>query len=170
MSAATATCSLLLGDIDGALRLARSRGLHGGDVRRANAKVVMDVRTENCPAHQRSENVGDQQIGDSFQLISGGQVAGNLHAQIAKVLHRPPNFGARCAKFFRDARAADDHGRVVAQQADDAAEPSVGGVIAIGIDASWGNACDTTIMREAREKRSAAGATQNSRRFSPGSG
>ena len=147
MSAASPAGGLLLGNEDGAFGLTGGRGLHrrrrwssrcGSNDECASAKIV--------PLHQRRENVGEQKIGNGFQLISGGQVAGDLHAQFAKMLHRPPDFGARRAKFLGNASAADDDGGVVAQQADDAAEPRVGGVIAVRVNASWGNARDTRIM------------------------
>ena len=46
------------------------------------------------PLHQRTENVGEQKVRNGFQLISGRQVAGDLHAQLAKMLHRAPDFRA----------------------------------------------------------------------------
>jgi hypothetical protein len=75
-------------------------------------------------------------------------MAGNLYTQLAKVLHRAPDLRARCAELFGDALAADDDGRVVAQQTHDAAETRVGRAI---IGAGWRDAGDRKIMREAAE-------------------
>ena len=62
------------------------------------------------------------------------------------MLYRPPDFRARGAELFRDARATDDDRCVIAQQANDTAEPSVSGAVGGGVDASWWNAGDTRIM------------------------
>ena len=50
----------------------------------------------------------------------------DTHSQLAQVLHRPPNFRTRRAQLFRNARAADDQRRIVAQQPDDAPQARVG--------------------------------------------
>jgi hypothetical protein len=86
----------------------------------------MNVGGEDCSADERIENIGKQEIGHGVQLISSGQMAGDLHTQFAQMLHRAPHLGAGCAELFGDALAADDDGRVVAQQAHDAAETRVG--------------------------------------------
>ena len=75
-------------------------------------------------------------------------MAGDLHPQIAKMLYRPPHLGARSAQLLRNTRAADDDGSVVAKQAHNPAQASVGGVITVSVDASWRQARDKTIMRE----------------------
>ncbi len=126
-------------------------GVHGFGVGRADAKVMMNVRRKHCAADQRAQRVGQKKIGNSVQLIPRGQMAGDLHAQLAQILHRAPNLGARCAQLVGNARAADDHGSVVAQQTNDAAKPSVSRAFGLGVNASWRNACDRKIMRE--EKR-----------------
>jgi hypothetical protein len=73
-------------------------------------------------------------------------MAGDLHSEIAKLLHGAPDFRTRGAELFGDALAADDDSGIVAQQANDAAEARVGGAVARG--ASWVGAGDKTIMRE----------------------
>ena len=86
----------------------------------------MKVGGEDGAADERSENIGKQEIGHGVQLISSGQMAGDLYAQFAQMLHRAPDLGARSAQLLGDALAADDDGRVVAEQAHDAAEARVG--------------------------------------------
>ena len=127
------------------------RRLHGGDVGRANAEVMMNARAEDGPLQQRAENVRKQKIGNGFQLISGRGMSGDLETQLAQMLHRAPHFGAAGAQLLGDARAADDHGRVVAQQAHDAAQARVGGAVGRSIGAGWRGAGDRTIMRERGE-------------------
>ncbi len=94
------------------------------------------------------KNVGEQKIGNGFQLISGGGMTGDLHAQFAKMLHRAPHLGARRAQLLGNARAADDDGGVVAQQAHNAAQARVGRTVGRSVGASWRGSGDRTIMRE----------------------
>jgi len=67
------------------------------------------------------------------------------------MLHRAPHLGTRGAQVFGNASPADDHGSVVAQQAHDAAETRVSGVVAVRVNTSWWNSRDKTIMRESGE-------------------
>jgi len=53
-------------------------------------------------------------------------MAGDLHSEIAQLLHRSPDFGARGAELFGNALATDDDCGVVTQQANNAAEAGVG--------------------------------------------
>ena len=127
-------------------------GVHGFGIGRADAEVVMKMRREHRTGDQRPKRVRQKKIGNSVQLIPRGQVAGDLHAQLAQILHRAPDLGARRAQLVGDARAADDDGSVVAQQPNDAAKPSVGRAFGLGVNASWRNARDRKIMRDWRLK------------------
>ena len=49
------------------------------------------------PFNSGRKNIGQQKIGNSFQLISSREMTGDLHAQFAQMLHRAPHLGARGA-------------------------------------------------------------------------
>ena len=107
---------------------------------------MMNVRSEQSSGNKRTQNVGKKQIGDRLKLVAGGLVSCDLYAEFAKVFDRPPNFGARGAEFFCDALTADDHGSVVAQQANDAAETRIcravwGGSMRVGTERAIGRLC-----------------------------
>jgi hypothetical protein len=51
---------------------------------------------------------------------------GDADVQLSQVLDRAPDFGASGPQFLGDAGAADDKRCIVAQQANDAAETSIG--------------------------------------------
>ena len=53
-------------------------------------------------------------------------MAFDLHAELAKLLDRAPDFRAAGAQFFSDTGPANDYGSVIAEQADDAAKPRIG--------------------------------------------
>ena len=53
-------------------------------------------------------------------------MSGDANTEFAQVLYGAPHFGAGGSQLFGDARAADDQCRVVAQQANNAAEAGVG--------------------------------------------
>ena len=72
----------------------------------------------------------------------------DLETQLAQMLHRAPHFGAGSAQLLGDARAADDHRCVVAQQAHNATQARVGGTVGRDIGADWRGSDDRTIMRE----------------------
>jgi len=78
-------------------------------------------------------------------------MAGNLHAEVTQVLDSAPDFRARGAKLFRDARAADDDRGVIAQQADDATQARIRRAVGARVNAGWRSAGDKTIMREGEE-------------------
>ena len=137
MASAAAARGLLLGDEDCAFRFAVGCGLHGDDVGRANAEVMVNARREDRALHQRAENIGQQKIRDRFELVAGRGMSRDLQAKLAQVLHRTPHFGAAGAQFLGDAGSTDDHGCVVAQQAHDAAETRVGGTVRLDIHAGW---------------------------------
>ena len=75
----------------------------------------------------------------------------NLQAQFAQMLHRAPDLGTRGAQLFGNARAADDHRRVGAEQPHDAAQARVGRTIRRRVGAGWRTPGDRTIMREPEE-------------------
>ena len=138
MAATAAAGGLLLGDEDRAFGLAIGGGLHGDDVGPADAEVMMHARGEHRALEQRAEDIRQQEVGDSFHLIAGGGVAGDLQAELAQMLYRPPNLGARSTELFCDTGAADDHGGVVAQQTHNASQSRVSGTIGLSIHAGWG--------------------------------
>jgi len=109
---------------------------------------MVNPRREDCALHQWAENFREQKIGDGFELIAGRGMSRDLQAELPQMLHRTPYFGAAGPQFLRNARSTDDHGGVVAQQANDAPEAGVGGAVRLDIHASWRCAGDKKIMRE----------------------
>ena len=100
---------------------------------------MANARTEKSPTHQRADDVGQQQVGDRFELVSLGRVPGDANTQFAEVLNGAPHFGAGGSQFLGDASAADDKRRVVAEQANDVAEAGVGQPFRqSSVGASWG--------------------------------
>jgi hypothetical protein len=71
-----------------------------------------------------------------------------MDAQVAEMLNRAPDLRAGGAQFFGDPGAADDEGCVVAEEANDVAETSIGEAFRRCIGANWGWASDRRIMRE----------------------
>ena len=96
------------------------------------------LRAEQRPTHQRSDDVGQKQVSDRFELVSLGGMSRDANPQFAQVLNGAPHFGARGAQFFGDASSADDQRRVVAEQANDVAEASVGQAFGQRVGAGWG--------------------------------
>ena len=113
--AAPSTGSLLLGEEDCTFRLARCGSAHGFSIGRADAEVVVNATANGLPLYQRAEYVRKKQVRHRFQLVSGRGMAGDLHAQLAKLLYRAPYFGTAGTELLSNARAADDDGGVVAQ-------------------------------------------------------
>src|SRR5271165_3138589 len=109
---------------------------------------MVDSRRKDCALHQRAQDIGKQEVRKRFQLIAGRGMSCDLQAKLAQMLHRPPHFGATGAQFLGDARSADDHGCVVAQQAHNAAQAHVGGTVWLDIQADWHCSGDKKIMRE----------------------
>ena len=107
---------------------------------------MRDAKIVPCSSGPRIS--GKQKVGDRFELIAGRGMSGDLHAEFAQMLHRPPDFGAAGAQFLGDARAADDHRGVVAQQANNAAQARIGGAVRLDIHAGWRCAGDNKIMRD----------------------
>ena len=103
------------------------------------------------PCNMRAKYLGKQQIRHRLQLVTGSGMPGNLHSQLAKLLHSAPYFGTAGAEFFGDARAADDDGRIVAEKTHDAAQTLISGTLWRNIGASWGSKSDKEIMRERAE-------------------
>jgi len=104
---------LLLREENAALGFAPSSGFHGGGVGRSDAEVVMNARGEERPAHQRPNDIRQQQIGDGLQLVARRRMPGDANTQLAQVLDGTPNFRARRTQLLRNARPADDQRRVV---------------------------------------------------------
>ena len=76
-------------------------------------------------------------------------MARDINAQAAKLLNQTPDFGTSGADFVGDLRAADDHRSVVGQQADNAAETSVGFLRrGRNFGAGFAQSFDGGIMRE----------------------
>lgn len=148
MIAAAAAGRLLLGQEDRTFRPSRGSRLHRLDVGRADPEIVMDMIGKDRAAEQGAQSVRKQKIGNSHKLISGGKVARDLHAELAKVLYGTPNFRTRCAQLLSNTLSADDHGRIIAEQAHDTAKTRVGGGGGASVDAVWGDRRDEEIMGE----------------------
>ena len=78
-------------------------------------------------AQQRPKDLRQEQIRNRAQLISGGGVSGDVHAEAAQLLNQAPDFRAVGGDFLGDLGAADDDGGVLHEQAHDAAEAHIGG-------------------------------------------
>ena len=106
------------------------------------------------PLHQRAENVGQQKIGNGFQLIAGRRMSGDLHAQLAQLLHRAPDFRARLVPSSSAMRVplmttvALSLSRRTMRPRRASVEPSC-----VGVDASWRYARDSKIMQRERVRR-----------------
>ena len=97
----------------GSFGLALGSGLHGDDIGRADTEIMMNARGEQGSAQQRAQDVGQKKIGHGVELVSSGEMAGDLYAQLAQMLHRSPHLRTRGAEFFGDTLTADHHGGVV---------------------------------------------------------
>src|SRR4029077_8197806 len=102
---------------------------HGGGVGRSNFVEVMKVRIENRATHERSKNLGQQEIWNRTQLIAGRGMSRNIYTHTAKLLNQPPDFRAARRYLIGDLRPADDTGAISHQQAHDVAEPQIGGLL-----------------------------------------
>ena len=98
---------------------------------------MVNARRKHRALHQRAENFREQEVGNRFELVAGRGVSRDLQAKFAQMLHRTPHFGAAGTQFLGDAGSADDHGSVVAQQANDAPQARVGGTVRLDIHAGW---------------------------------
>jgi hypothetical protein len=112
---------------------------------------MMNARGEDGALQHGTQDVGEQKVGHRFHLISGRGMTRDLQAQLAQMLHRAPHFGAGGAQLFGNARAADDDGRVVAEQAHNAAQARVGRTVGQDAVAGWRGSGDRKIMREPEE-------------------
>ena len=74
-----------------------------------------------------------------------------MQAQLAQMLNGAPHLGAGGAQLLGNACAADDHGRVVAEQAHNAAQARVGRTVGRVVGADWCVSHDRMIMRELGE-------------------
>jgi hypothetical protein len=120
---------------------------------------MVNVPVEYGAAQERPQNLGKKQIGHRAQLISRGGMPRHIDAQAAQLLYEPPDLGAAGRNFLRDFGAADHNRCVFHQQAHDAAEPDVRGLmgerhrLSCGFwRANCGGGGDAEIMREARAK------------------
>ncbi len=128
VGSAAAARGLLFGQKDAAFWSAFRSGGHGCSVGRSDFVEMVEVLVEDRAAQQRPQNLRQEQVRDRAQLISGGGMAGDIHAQAAQLLNQAPDFGAVGRNFLGDLRAADHDGGVLHQQAHDAAQAQVGGL------------------------------------------
>src|SRR5664280_433193 len=63
----------------------------------------MNARGEDCSLQHRAQDIGEEKIGDSFQLISSRGMTRNLQTQLAQMLHRAPHLGAGGAQLLGNA-------------------------------------------------------------------
>lgn len=64
-------------------------------------------------------------------------MASDIDSEAAQLLDQAPDFGAAGADFFGDFCSARDHGRVIHQEANDAAQAHVGGLVGAGRAANF---------------------------------
>ena len=74
-------------------------------------------------------------------------MTGDLHAQLTKLLHTAPNLGTAGAQLFRDASPAHDDGGIIAEQAHDATQATIGASAGNLNSAFCGQDGDRGIMR-----------------------
>src|SRR5271156_4199546 len=120
----------------------------------------MDLVVEDCAAKQRGEDFRQQEIRDGLELISGGRMAGDIHTEAAQLLNETPDFGTIGRNLLRDFCSADDDGGMLHQEAHDAAEANVGGLLRVFAGAGlrgqwarrpgWGSLPDAGIMLQMR--------------------
>ena len=86
---------------------------------------MADSGSEDRSVHKGTDAVRQQQIGNRLKLVSRRGMSGNVNAQFAQVLDGAPDLGPRGTQFLGNAGSTDDKSRIVAQEANDAAEASV---------------------------------------------
>ena len=89
----------------------------------------MNLGIEDGAANQRPEDFGQQEIRHGLELISGGRMSGNIDTEAAQLLNQSPDFGTIGRNLLRDFRAAYHDGCMLHQEAHDAAETNVGGLL-----------------------------------------
>src|SRR5215471_5458021 len=144
---ASAPGQLLFGQKDAALGSAVGSRLHGFGVRRANLIVVMNLLRDGSASYKRSNHFGEQQVGHRAQTVSSRRMSRDINPKPAQLLDQPPDFGAASADLLCDLRAADYYGRVVAKQANDAAQSGVGGCMNGASSASFRGRFDGGIIK-----------------------
>ena len=111
----------------------------------------MQMRREDRALHERRENFRKQQIGHGAELVAGGGVAFDFHAQRTQLLDEAPDLGARNVKVAGEFSSAHNHRGVIHQQADDPAKAGVAemsGRERLFARTDWGFGGDGEIMRE----------------------
>lgn len=84
------------------------------------------MRLEDCSPHERPKNLGQKQIRDRAQLISGCGMSGDVDTHPAQLLNQPPDLRPARGNLFRDLRTADHNGCVLHQEPNDLSEPQIG--------------------------------------------
>ena len=107
-SGAPSPGGLLLGQNDGAVRLAGASQIEGDGVGRAGFEEMMDALAEDGAVQLPAQQAGRQHVGHAFDLIAGARMALDAHAERAQPLRPVPHRRARDADFPRDFLAADD--------------------------------------------------------------
>ena len=87
------------------------------------------MRIEDGAPDQRLQNLGKKQIRNRTQLIPGRRVPRHIHAEAAQLLNQPPHLGAVRRNLLRDLRSTHYHRRVFCQQAQDAAQANIRGLV-----------------------------------------
>ena len=118
---------LLLGEDDGAVRLARFAQAHGDGVRGIGFEEMVDAARERRAVESMAQHLRSENVRHALDVVAGARVAFDPHAEGAQFFDPAPDLLARDADFLGDFGAADDDGRVFGEQRQQRVNAPVGG-------------------------------------------
>ena len=136
---------LLLGDDDGAMKLACLGHADGYGVGRVGLEVMEDALLEWRAAKARGKKLGGEDVRDALDVIARAGMAFDIDAGFAELLNPGPDGLALDADFFGDLRAADDDGGILGQKGEQGVNSAIRGAGEIRLEPlGHGQGCQLT--------------------------